>query len=134
MENISYKYFLIMLGFIQAVIALAGFVFPQRIFLMWKSWVLNRFFPLHGIILISVGLPLTAYNGYMSRIIFIIGLAVVFTGPFLLIYPEKFVRVFNDSDELFNEKDIKIMIFIDAALRSSASAVFFISCWKTFYF
>lgn len=133
MENISYKYFLILLGSVQAIIALAGFVFPHRTFLMWKSWVINRFFPLHGIVLISVGLPLTAYNGYLFHIIFVIGLVVVFTGPFILIYPEKIVKIFKDSDELFNEKNIKMMIFIDAILRSAVSIVFFISCWKTFY-
>lgn len=133
MENIIYKYFLILIGSIQAIMAFAGFFFPLRIFLMWKKWVQNRFFPLHGIALIFVGLPLTVYNGYLARVIFIIGLIVVFTGPFILIYPEKFIKIFENSDELFNDRDIKAIIFLDAALRSAASGIFFISCWKSFF-
>ena len=127
-----YKYLLVIIGSIQAIMALLGFFFPHRIFLMWKKWVLNRFFPLHGIVLIFTGLPLTVYNGYLSGIIFIIGLVVVFSGPFILIYPEKLVKLFENSNELFSTKDIKVMIYVDAALRSGASMVFFISCWKTF--
>ena len=128
-----YKYLLVIFGSVQAIMALLGFCFPYRMFLMWKKWVLNRFFRLHGIILIFTGLPLTVYNGYLSRIIFIIGLVVVFSGPFILIYPEKFISLFENSDELFSKNDIKVMIFLDAFLRSGASVVFFISCWKTFY-
>jgi len=133
LENINYKYFLIIIGSIQIVIAFLGFFFPYRTFIMWKKWVLNRYFPLHGMVLIIAGLPLTVYNGYLSRIIFIIGLIVVFSGPFILIYPEKLVGLFKKSDELFTNNDIKIMIYLDALLRSGASVIFFISCWKTFY-
>ncbi len=133
MENIAYKYFFIVIGSVQAIMAFMGFFFPSRTFIMWKRWVLNRFFPVHGLALIFIGLPLTVYSGYLSRLIFIIGLIVVFTGPFILIYPEKFIKIFKDSDELFTKKDIKAMIFFDAVLRAGASIIFFISCRETFF-
>jgi hypothetical protein len=128
-----FKYYLLTIGTVQTIMAFMGFFSPFRTFLMWKSWVLNKFFPMHGIALIFIGLPLTVYKGYLSKIIFIIGLTVVFTGPFILIYPEKFKKVFENSDDIFNKTEIKAMIFLDASLRSGAAVIFFISCWKTFF-
>ena len=60
-----YKYFLIMIGTTQIIMALIEFIFPLRSFLMWRIWVLNRFFPVHGLALIFIGLPLTVYKGYL---------------------------------------------------------------------
>jgi hypothetical protein len=133
LENLMFKYYLLTIGTVQTVIALMGFFSPYRTFLMWKTWVLNKFFPMHGIALIFAGLPLTVYKGYLSSLIFVIGLIVVFTGPFIIIYPEKFQKIFENSDEIFNQKEIKTMIFLDAFLRSGAAIIFFISCWKTFF-
>lgn len=75
---------------------------------------------------------MTIYKGFLSSIIFFIGLFVVFTGPFILIYPEKIQDAFSNSDTRFKEKDIKIMIYIDALFRLSAGSIFLLSCWKTF--
>jgi hypothetical protein len=100
---------------------------------MWKNWVSMRIFPLHGLALIMIGLPLTTYKGYLSSLIFFIGLIIVLTGPFILIYPEKIRNVFSSSGNLFQEKDIKIMIYMDAFFRLGAGSVFLISAWKTFF-
>jgi hypothetical protein len=132
LENTGYKYFLIIIGMTQSLLAIIGFFFPYRTFMVWKKWAMSRFFPMHGVTLILVGLPLTVYKGYMSSIIFVIGLFIVFTGPFILIYPEKVKSIFEKSDEVFSSTEIKAMIFLDAFLRSGAAVIFFISCWKTF--
>jgi len=128
-----YKYFLIIIGSTQIIMALIEFSSPLRAFLMWRNWVSNRFFPVHGLALIFIGLPLTLFKGYLSSLIFCIGLVIVFTGPFILIYPEKIQKVFIDSGEIFKDKDIKIMIYLDAVFRISTGIIFMISCWKTFF-
>lgn len=128
-----FKYFLIVIGTTQIIMALIEFVFPLRAFSMWSNWVSNRLFPLHGLALIFIGMPLTVYKGYLSPVIFYIGLLVVFTGPFILIYPEKIRKVFSNSDDIFKDKDIKIMIYVDALFRLSVGIVFWTSCWKTFF-
>lgn len=127
-----YKYLLIIIGSTQLVMALLGFFFPLRTFNMWRLWILNRFFPLHGFALICIGFPLTVYRGYLSSIIFYIGLFIVLTGPFVIIYPEKIRRAFDNSNDFFKERDIRIMIYLDALFRSGAGLIFLISCWKTF--
>lgn len=127
-----YKYLLMIMGITQIIMALTEIFFPLRTFSMWEKWVLNRLFPVHGLGLIFIGLPLTIYKGYLSSIIFYIGLLVVFSGPFILIYPEKIRKVFSNSDDIFKKKDIKIMIYLDAFFRLSVGIIFWISCWKTF--
>ncbi len=128
-----FKYFLIVIGSAQVVLALIEIFSPPRSFQMWKKWVSVRFFPVHGFVLILTGFPLTFYKGYLSSIIFYIGLLIVFMGPFILIYPEKIRKVFDDSENVFNEKDIKLMIYFDAFFRFSTGIIFLISCWKTFF-
>ena len=128
-----YKYFLLIIGSTQIIIALIESVFPQRAFQAWVKWVSNRFFPFHGIGLIFIGLPLTAYRGHLSSVIFYIGIFIVFTGPFILIYPEKIRKVFSDSGEIFKNNEIKMMIYVDAFFRLCIGSIFLFSCWKTFF-
>lgn len=127
-----FKYFLMVIGTTQITMALLGIFFPLRAFSMWEKWVSFRFFPLHGIALIFIGMPLTVYKGYLSTVIFYIGLLVVFSGPFILIYPEKIRKVFSNSGDMFKSRDIKIMIYVDALFRFSTGIIFLVSCWKTF--
>lgn len=128
-----YKYFLLVIGSTQLLMALIEFAFPLRAFEMWRRWVLSWFFPLHGLALIFIGLPLAVYKGYLSSVIFYIGLFIVFTGPFVLIYPEKIRKVFSSSGDMFKDKEIKVMIYMDAGFRICAGAIFLVSCWKTFF-
>jgi uncharacterized protein YjeT (DUF2065 family) len=114
------------------MMSLIELISPSRSFLMWGKWVSNRFFPAHGLALIFIGLPLTVYKGYLSSVIFAVGLIVVFTGPFILIYPEKIRKVFNDSGNMFNDKEIRAMIYTDAFFRFATGSVFLASGWKTF--
>lgn len=128
-----FKYFLITIGSTQVMIAMLEALSPLRAFLMWRKWVSDRFFPIHGLVLIVVGLPLTFYKGYMSSLIFYIGLVIVFTGPFIILYPEKIQKVFNNSEIVFTDKDIRVMIYLDAFFRFSVGVIFLTSCWKTFF-
>lgn len=114
------------------IISLVEFFFPLRSFLVWKIWIANRYFPVHGLALIFIGLPLTLYKGYLSSVIFIIGLFIVFTGPFILIYPEKIRKAFNDSAGSFDDNQVRGIVFIDAFFRLCAGLIFLVSCWKTF--
>jgi hypothetical protein len=129
----AYKYLLLILGLFQIILAIIELLFPQRIFSIWKKFILSRFYPGYGIILILIGLPLTAYKGYLSLVILFIALFIVFSGAFILFYPEKIRRSFNESEEIFNNKTIKLLIYFEALLRICAGAVFLIACWKTFF-
>jgi len=129
----AYKYLLLILGSIQIIVAIIELLFPQRIFVIWKKFILSRFYQLYGIIMILIGLPLTAYKGYLSLVIFFIALFVVFSGAFILFYPEKIRRSFNESEEFFNNKTIRLLVYFEALLRICAGAVFLTACWKTFY-
>jgi hypothetical protein len=128
----AYKYLLLILGSIQIIVAIIELLFPQRIFLIWKKFILSRFYPLYGIIMILIGLPLTAYKGYLSLVILFIALFIVFSGAFILFYPEKIRRSFNESEEFFNNKTIKLLIYFEALLRLCIGVIFLIACQKTF--
>jgi hypothetical protein len=128
----AYKYLLLILGSTQIIYAIVALLSPQRILLIGKKISQSRFYPFYGIILILIGLPLTAYKGYLSLVILFIALFIVFSGAFILFYPEKIRKSFNDSEELLNDKTIKLIIYFEALLRLCVGAVFLIACWKTF--
>ena len=99
---------------------------PHTIFNLWLRWINNKLYFLHGVLLILGGFPLTVYSGRFSGIIFAIGLMVVFTGPFVLIYPEKIRGMFNAIAGEPDLKKIRGFILIDASLRV-VSGIFFIA-------
>ena len=129
----AYKYLLLILGAVQVILGITELLFPQRMFLIWKKFIQSRFYPVYGIILILIGLPLTAYNGYLSLVILFIALFIVFSGAFILFYPEKIRKSFYESEEFFNNKTIRLLIYCEALLRLCAGAVFLIACRQTFY-
>ena len=108
--------FLIIMGAVELVV-------PPRAFGLWKSWVFNRYFFLHGSLLIAGGFPLTIYEGPLSTIIFIFGIIAVLTGPFVLIYPDKIRHMFQAMSEEMKDGDIKKVIYIEGSLRIAAGAV-----------
>lgn len=128
-----YKVLLVVLGSTQILTASAELLFPLKSFYAWSRWVSFRFFPLHGAALVMIGFPLTIYKGYLSSVIFWIGMLIVLTGPFILVYPEKVRNVFNESNEAFSERERRIMIYMDAVFRGAAGVIFLVSCWKTFF-
>jgi len=125
------NYFILFFGIIQLIIAFVEITMPYRSFLSWKTWISCRFFPFHGAALIVIGFPLTIYNGYLSSIIFLIGLVVVFTGPVILIYPEKIREAFSFSSETFEEGSLKKIVRFDAIMRMAAGIILVISFYKS---
>ncbi|GEM_PF-278047 len=110
--------FLLMLGLIEVIM-------PNRIFAVWGKWVSNRYFFLHGLLLICAGLPFTCYGTTVSGIlIFIVGLIVVFTGPFILFYSAKVRELFLLSMNDMDETDIRRLIYIDATVRFAVGFLF----------
>jgi hypothetical protein len=120
---ILHRYVLV-LGIFLAALGLLELVFPMKAFAAWKKWSSNRFFFLHGIVLIAGGFPLTLYRGPLSTLIFIMGFIVVVTGPFLLIYPEKFRGMFGSIEDEISPVGIKKMIITEALVRILAGIVF----------
>jgi len=102
-------------------------VFSRQAYRFWEKWVASRFFPLHGILLIAAGLPLTAYSGTFSTFIFIVGLTVVFTGPFVLLYPEKIRSSFRDVSREEGEIFQRRLVRFDGILRILCGVVFIAS-------
>lgn len=133
MENLLFKYFIFLLATIQIIIGLTEMIVPVRSYRLWERWVQNRYFFVHGFFLITAGFPLTIYKGYFSGILFAIGLIIVLTGPFVLIYPEKIREIFAEAEKDFNEKSIKKLIFFDASMRLIFSFILFASFYNTFY-
>lgn len=125
------KYFIFFFGAVQLIIALVEFLMPYKSFLTWKAWISCRFFPVHGAALIFIGFPLTIYNGYLSSLIFCIGLVVVFTGPVILIYPEKIREAFAFSSDTFGEGGLKKIVRFDALMRFAAGAILLLSYYKS---
>lgn len=125
------KYFILFLGVIQLVISFVEIFLPYKSFLTWKAWISCRFFPVHGAALIVIGFPLTIYNGYLSSLVFFIGLVVVFTGPIILIYPEKIREAFSFSSETFEEGRLKNIVRFDAVMRFAAGIILLISFYKS---
>lgn len=107
---LSLGIFLILIGTIELAI-------PERSFVLWKKWIDTKYFPAHGFLLIAAGLPLTVYNGALSGIIFVLGIIIVLTGPFILIYPEKTRSAFNRIPGEIGQKNIKNIMRFDALAR-----------------
>ena len=128
MENLLFKYFIFLLASIQILIGLTELIAPVLSYGLWKKWVGN-----HGFFLIAAGFPLTIYRGYFSGILFAIGLIIVLTGPFVLIYPEKIRALFSEAEKDLNQKSIKNLIYFDAAMRVVFSLILFASFYRTFY-
>ena len=119
------------MGFIQGVIGFVEMIVPYWSYDAWKNWVKNKFFPIHGILLIAAGLPLTIYKGYMSGVLFFIGLFIVFTGPLVLIYPDKIRNAFLTAESEISREGLKRMIYFDSAMRLVFCAILLLSYYRT---
>lgn len=127
----TYVFFLGVTIFILGVLELA---FPQRIFSLWRKGVSHRFFHLYGIFLSAVGFPLTLYpDCFMRVVIFAVGIVLVFTGPFILLYPEKIRNTFLEATGDMEQGDIRRFVYIDAVVRIILGIIF-ISCTVSLFF
>ena len=70
------------------------------------------------------GLPLTFFRETISgKLMMIIGLFVVFTGPFIFLYPDRIREFFAATEHELDEADSDIMMYVDAFVRVSAGAI-----------
>lgn len=121
------KYLLILGIFLTAIGTIEVFL-PFKIFALWKKWISNRLFFLHGLVLIITGMPLTCYkHRSVENAIFIIGIVIVFTGPFVLFYADKIKHVFIASAEEMHKKAIRNIMFFDGAMRIAIGSFFIYS-------
>jgi hypothetical protein len=126
------NYFILFFGIIQLLIASVEIIMPHKSFHCLESVdLLQVFHPFMEQQLIVVGFPLTIYNGYLSSVIFIIGLVVVFTGPVILIYPEKIREAFSFSSDTFQEGSLKKIVRFDALMRMAAGIILVLSFYKS---
>lgn len=118
------EYYLLALGIILVLAGALEVSMPLRAFVFWKRWSSSRFFFIHGILLIAIGFPLTLYDGPLSRIIFVMGLFAALSGPFVLIYPERFRMMFGMVAEEMKDASIKKMVYVEGLLRIAAGTIF----------
>ena len=123
---------MLLFGFFQIFAGFSELILPVRVFKLWKIWVLSKYFPVHGIFLIACGFPLVIFKGYLEVIIFWIGVFMILTGPFLLVYPEKVRDVFKTAENDFTPRDLRIMVYVDSVIRLAAGIIISTACYNTF--
>jgi hypothetical protein len=117
--------YILVLGLAAIAVGLFEALQPLRALGLWKQWIAHRYFFLHGGLLIALGLPLTCGDGTLiGKIIFTMGLIMVFTGPFILLYAGRIRRMFMSVTAEMDGPALKRLICIDAAVRISAGAIF----------
>lgn len=124
--------YMLLFGFFQIFAGFSELILPARLFSLWKRWVLSKYFPVHGIFLIAGGFPLVIFRGYLEGIVFWIGVFMILTGPFLLIYPEKVRDVFKTAGNDFTPRDLRIMVHIDSVIRLAAGIIVVAASCNTF--
>jgi len=105
----------------------AELFFSEKTYMLWKKFINSKFYFFYGILLIIFGFPLTLYHGKFSTLIFVIGMIIVLTGPFILIYPEKMKKIYAQTEDEFGEEEMDRVIFFDAIIRIAIGILFIVS-------
>lgn len=116
--------YVLILGTVFTAMGSAELTFRERAFRFWMGWFAHRLFFLHGAVLIALGFPLTFYDGKWSAFVFIVGLIMVLTGPFMLIYPEKIRESFSEISSEAGEESLRGLVVFDAAVRVVVGLLF----------
>ncbi len=115
-------------GILLIIMGCIEMLMPMKAFLFWGRWAANRYFFIHGLLLIVFGFPLTMYHGRFETVIFIIGIFIVFSGPFILLFPDRFKKTFEMAEEeMGGEVGQKRLIYFEAIVRIAAGIICFIS-------
>lgn len=133
MENLFYKYFILILASIQGTIGLAELLAPPRMYKVLKKLISSKYFFIYGFLLICAGFPLTLYKGELSGILFYIGLFIVLTGPFVIIYPDKLKNSFHEAEIEIKSESLYKFIYFEAFIRIGFSLILFFSYYKTYF-
>lgn len=118
------NYYILSLGILLILAGALEVSLPLRAFALWWRWSSSQFFFAHGILLITTGFPLTLYDGPLSGVIFVMGLLAALSGPFVLIYPEKFRMMFESLAVEMKDESIKKMVYIEGSVRIAAGFIF----------
>ena len=109
--------YLFVFGLVLCIISTIEFINPLRAFNLWKRWVYHPLFFLHGFFITLLGFPMCIYNGPLSKGIFLTGIIIVLTGPFILFFPERIRESFTRLDEDMKDEQRRSFIIIDALIR-----------------
>ncbi len=110
-------------GAILVLLGIVEMLLPRQAFHLWKKWAGSRYFFLHGLLLMCVGFPLTMFQGRFEGIIFFTGIFIVFSGPFILLFPERFSRTFEMAEEEMGEGGAKKIIYFEAFMRIAVGGI-----------
>jgi hypothetical protein len=105
------------LGIILIFYSLIEMIIPEKIYSLQKRWIQHPLFPVHGFLLMIGGFPLIVFRETLSgKIMTGIGLVIVFTGPFILIFPDKMRSLFMHTDQEIKGNH-RTLLYIDATVR-----------------
>ena len=112
-------YYILIFGCVAFSIGLLEIIIPKVMMSLWIRWTSSKLYFIHGIILIIAGFPLTQIpsSNPLSIPLFIIGLIIVFTGPFILIYPEKVKKLFLEGLDELGHEGSRLALIIDALFQ-----------------
>ena len=118
--------YILVLGIFLIALSTVEFLAADKIFRLWKGWIYHKLFPLHGLVLVCGGLPLTFFRDTISgKIMFGIGILVVMTGPFILLFPERVRHLFSVTEqEMSGEGEAAGIIYLDAVVKGAAGSFF----------
>ena len=112
----------LIVGIVLIILGSVELAAPLKSFAIWRAWASSRAFFLHGIILMALGLPLTVYRGPASLPAFIVGLVASLTGPFILLFPGKIKKIFDEITVELDVTDLRKMMRFEASLRLAAGS------------
>ena len=120
--------YILVLGSALVLISVIEFTAAERVYRLWKAWIFHRLFPLHGFALACGGLPLTFFRDTVSgKIMFCVGLVVVLTGPFIMLFPGRIRALFTLTEQELKEEEepVEGLVYFDAIIKG-ISGIFFI--------
>lgn len=118
--------YLTILMVVLCVYGLVEVIFPAQCITLWHAFVQTRFLPLYGVLLMIGGFPLTQYHQTIpGKILFVFGIVVVFTGPFILLFPGHFRSLFDRVTDESSVSELKRMAYSDAVMRFVAAGLIF---------
>lgn len=117
-------YYILFLGTSIFITGLIELISPKMMLKFWILLISSKLFWIYGIILIILGFPLTLLTSHILSIpVFIIGLCMVFLGPFIIIYPDKIRNLFIQSLDELSPKGNLLILHIDAIAHMTIGAL-----------
>jgi len=107
------------------ILSVVECIIPAKSYSFWKKWINHPLYPLHGIILMVGGLPLTFFrDGISGKIMMGIGIFIVITGPFIFLFPGRMREFFTTTESEIGEEDRPHLVYFDAVMRGFSGFLF----------